>query len=366
MATLAQSRIHGRSRQRGFGIVEIMVGVLIGMLVILAVYNVLASAEGYRRTTMAAADTQVSGLLTEFLLTRDISNGGSSIASAQKELTQCADAALRPIPVLITDGGPDVSDSFVVFSGGPSRIVHAVNLLTSAPAGTNSLKVKSPTGFDPAFCTAASPCLLLLMQGANCQLLRATSAPDGVTVGNMILTTIGNLAQSYDSSGKVMNLGQNGTAQRTRYDVASNVLRSQDLLTLPGPNPVNPVASNVLLMKVQYGVDTSGTLDGTVDCWTSAAAGSPCIGGDYRDTAVQNFTQQQLQRIVAIRVGIVVQSDEFAGKEITSDQTVHLFNCSLDTDADCQGRISVTLPKNWRYRTYETVIPLRNAVWNGP
>jgi type IV pilus assembly protein PilW len=174
------------------------------------------------------------------------------------------------------------------------------------------------------------------------------------------------LSASYTSQAKIMNLGRNGTAQRTRYDVAANVLRSQDLINQPGPNPVNPIASNVLLMKLQYGVDTSGTMDGSVDCWTSATAGSPCIGGDYRDVAVRAFSQQQLQRIVAVRVGIVVQSDEYAAKDVTADTTIHLFNCSLDTDADCQGRIAVTLPKNWRYRTYETVIPLRNAVWNGP
>ena len=42
----------------------------------------------------------------------------------------------------------------------------------------------------------------------------------------------------------------------------------------------NPIAQNVVLMKVQYGIDTSdtlpnGTLDGAVDCWTSDAETCP-------------------------------------------------------------------------------------------
>ena len=40
-------------RQRGAGIIETMVGILIGLVVVLAVYQVFASAEGYKRLTTA-------------------------------------------------------------------------------------------------------------------------------------------------------------------------------------------------------------------------------------------------------------------------------------------------------------------------
>jgi hypothetical protein len=43
-----------------------------------------------------------------------------------------------------------------------------------------------------------------------------------------------------------------------------------------------------------------------------------------------------------------------------------LFNCSTN-NAACQGRIvldNTVLADNYRYRTYETVVPLRNAIWN--
>jgi len=366
------------SSQRGFGIVEIMVGVLIGMLVILAVYNIFVAGEGYRRTAMSAADTQVTGLLTQFTLMRDLNNGGSSIASANAELTKCADTSLqyqfglgpiRPIPVLITDGGAGVSDSFIVFAGAPTRVVHAVNVLTPTPIGS-PFRVQSATGFDPLYCTAAKPCLVIAMDGASCDLRLATAAADPIP-GFVQLTVTPAMGADYSASTKVMNLGQNGTAMRTSYHVGttaatSNTLYSQDLITKPGPAPDNPIASNILVLKAQYGVDQTNPPDGTADCWTSAVDDSPCFGGDYRDAKVTKFDASQLSRIVAVRIGIVVQSDEYAPKDVPSDTKIHLFNCSLDTDTDCQGRVEVTLPKFFRYRTYETVVPLRNAVWNGP
>ncbi len=63
-----QSMMRGMShrfprRQRGMGIVETMVGILIGMVVVLAVYNVFALAEGYKRTTVGVADAQTTGLV---------------------------------------------------------------------------------------------------------------------------------------------------------------------------------------------------------------------------------------------------------------------------------------------------------------
>jgi hypothetical protein len=43
-----------------------------------------------------------------------------------------------------------------------------------------------------------------------------------------------------------------------------------------------------------------------------------------------------------------------------------LFDCSTH-DATCQGRVALNntvLTDGWRFRFYETVVPLRNAIWN--
>jgi hypothetical protein len=133
-------------------------------------------------------------------------------------------------------------------------------------------------------------------------------------------------------------------------------------------------------MKVQYGVDCN--MNGTI-LWVSAVAGNQCgdpiaaVGTtnavNYRPQDVQQFDEIRLTRIRAIRVGIIVKSDEpeqlVAGvtNVALQNQQLVLFNCSTN-NAACQGRVVVgpgaVLPDFYRYRTYETVVPLRNAIWN--
>ena len=44
--------------QRGFGLVEIMVGILIGMLMVLIIFQVYTVSEGQKRTVTSASDAQ--------------------------------------------------------------------------------------------------------------------------------------------------------------------------------------------------------------------------------------------------------------------------------------------------------------------
>ncbi|MGE0559775.1 MAG: PilW family protein, partial [Burkholderiales bacterium] len=52
----------GRS-QTGLSLVEIMVGVLIGMIGIVVIFQMLATSEERKRTVSAGSDVQVSGII---------------------------------------------------------------------------------------------------------------------------------------------------------------------------------------------------------------------------------------------------------------------------------------------------------------
>ena len=98
-------------------------------------------------------------------------------------------------------------------------------------------------------------------------------------------------------------------------------LTSRDVIN---PDPAawparNPIASNVVLVKAQYGVDlTAPNADGKVDCWTDAVtdgdARKTCVNalfpGGYTPALMQASTLDQLNRIIAVRVAVVVRSDE--------------------------------------------------------
>ena len=56
------------TRQRGFGLVEVMVGLVIGLIAVLVIYQVFNVAEAFKRNTTAAGEAQSTGLFSTFLL----------------------------------------------------------------------------------------------------------------------------------------------------------------------------------------------------------------------------------------------------------------------------------------------------------
>jgi type IV pilus assembly protein PilW len=397
-----------------------MVGILIGMIVVMVVYNILAVAEGYRRTTVGGADAQITGLLTQLVAGRDAGNGGSGITVSNADLVNCTrndagadlrtmavtnlDAAIPPVPLLITDGGnPWVSDSFISFFGGAPHVMWPVDFTAAALPGGN-ITVQSPNGFTvppPAAGTGAYWAVVMANDTTGtCKVVRITAATAADALGRVTLTQDPALATTTTYAvgppARLLNLGISPLATRIQYDVAAGVLRTTDLLVVPPAvaAPV-PIAQNVVLMKAQYGIDTNG--DGFVDCWTGADNNNACGDGkNYTRDSVRAFAITDLNRILAVRIGVVVRSDEPDLRLLTNPsstdllneskpvlaayrQQPYLFNCSTNTNAACQSRVKVPMAAGappgsptcanavicdyWRYRTYETVIPLRNAIF---
>jgi type IV pilus assembly protein PilW len=439
------------NRQRGAGMVETMIGILIGLLVVLVVYNLLAVAEGYRRATTGASDAQITGLLSQFVMGQDAGNGGNGLTSGFTDLVGCnkteADApyvtdidvgtaTLKPIPVLIYKGvAATDSDSFVSRLGTSPHVVWPIDFRLPSPLAGQNIVVQSPLGYSTttgvSLPTAASPFWAVAIANdgtGRCALIQVTnaSAPDAATgevslTQGTLKTTVaytGVPVTASTSGSRLLNLGRD--ASRTLYDIGNDSLRVTDCLALQTCQgaAANPIAQNVVWMKVQYGIDTSqqnanGTLDGAVDCWTPADD-STCTatnrdGTTYSDwspasiikagdpSAVPLVRSDVINRIVAIRIAMVVRSDEpdlrnaslYAPTSTTPDgvtgtrPALYLFNCAANTDAGCQNRVLVpagapsatgkadcvttsntVLCDGWRYRAYEAVIPLRNTIYN--
>ena len=418
---------------RGAGLIETMVGILIGILVVLVIYNMLAVAEGYKRMTQGYADAQITGLISQFVAGQDASNGGNGITSAFPDLMTCTtdeagvpytvDNTLKPFSVLVTKGATaNDPDSFVSRQSGSPHVVWSVDMRplggvggpTVIPPGGN-IQVQSPNGFmTPAKAslpTAATPFWAVAIANdgtGRCALIQINNAaPDAAmdTTGEVALTqgapatTINYTAVAQNANGTpslLLNLGPVGNASRIRYDIGNNQLRTTDCLSTAAAcaGVPNPIAQNVVWMKVQYGIDTSpvlanGTLDATVDCWTPADDTVCPVNGFGWDPATLikageagGPTADALNRIIAVRIGLVVRSDEpdlkdpavYTAPAKTVDGVtgtrppLYLFNCAANTNAACQSRVQVPAPAvladGWRYRTYEAVIPLRNSIFN--
>ena len=361
-------RPHARAPRRhaGFGLVEILVGVVIGMIALLVIYQALALSEGYKRTTTAGGDAQSAGMISTFILGQDIGNAGNGISATAQELASCPNSGnfattWRPIPVLIRDGGDDsTSDSFDVFYSVNPRLVTQIEILnTFNPGGT--IDVQSPLGFEVGNMFVMSD----IAAGA-CEMgtVAAMVGPDAGT-GVVNITPSPMVTTFPQGATWVVNLGPANQVRKVRYDVLAGVIRSLDLLN--GAAVANPIVSNIVLLKAQYGLDTDGNQ--FIDTWVNAR------NAPWRESDVLAAPLAQLRQIKAIRLAVVVRSSQFeratdaegraAATDLTGDFSVTLFDCH--GLVPCTGEITgVTIPgtANYRHRVFEQVIPLRNQVWN--
>jgi hypothetical protein len=448
-------------KQSGAGMIETLVGITIGLLVVLVIYNMLAVSEGYKRMTTGYADAQITGLISHFITGQDAANGGNGLYSAYNDLINCnidektgvaytAETSLKPIPVMITRGASwNDSDSFISRQSASPHVVWSVpmrptdGLPSEVIAAGADIRVQSPLGFmTPAKAslpTAADPHWAVAMSNdgtGRCDLIKIVNAaptPNMDNTGNVVLTqdaapyrttaTYATFSQGAANTPSILlNLGRVRDTSRVRYDVVNAQLRTTDCMDLAGCGAFapQPVAQNIVLMKVQYGIDQSplnanSTHDATIDCWTSDSPAAPTdcpvnlpavpptpaitILDWNPDTLIKAgdpgfplIARGALNRIVAVRIGLVVRSDEadsrdpalFVAPATTIDgvtgtrpatgqpNATYLFNCAANDDVACQGRVQVSagaaptdiMQNGFRYRVYEAVIPLRNSIFN--
>lgn len=390
-------------RNRGFGLVEIMVGLVIGLIAVLVIYQVYNVAEGFKRNTTAAGEAQIAGLFSSFVVGMEVANGGASMAVSAADLASCVDTgniatSFRPIPVLITDGGAATTpDSFVV-TYSMATTLSTPSMFNFDTTASADYQVQSPGGFHVGdlIVAIASPGAV----GSDCpsSVVTGITAPDlrvppplindaPTNVANVTIThtapgsTVALRGDGRPGLSTLFNMGPCAKVQKVRYDVLNGVLRSTPLLDTSGnncgkaANPLvpNPLASNIVNMKVEYGIDSDLDPLGLLDTWVQATA-----GGGWDPATLLPAPITQINQIKAIRIGIIVQSEQF-DKDLATftggDYTAGaynwvLFDCPNANKALCPGRLtgsiaaSASPPGNWRFRKYETVIPLRNEIWN--
>lgn len=335
--------------QRGVGLIEVMVSIVIAMLLVLVIYQIYEVSEGQKRTITAGSDAQQNAAFGLYVLGRDLAVAGNGIASAAATLDQCA--MLRPIPVLIQAGATaNDPDTITVLYGASGSLSTPVPFVQTS-AG-NTYVVHGPVGFSPKDVVAA-------VQGATCTM--STIDPGGVAVdpatgfATLTVTPVaGNFGATYAAvTASVVNLGKPEAMARVAYtvDATAHALRTQKLL--PNNDPIAPLVSDVVNLKAQYGLDTDN--DGIVDSWQDAATGA------WTSANLPAQALATLRQIRAVRVAIVTRSGQYEKDPVTTGPLV-MFDGSLGGHTE-----SMTLnpdDTHYRYKVLETVIPLRNALWN--
>ena len=335
-----------RGAERGVGLMEVLISIVIGMLLVLVIYQVYEISEGQKRTITGGSDAQQNASYALYVLGRDLAMAGNGIASAAASLDTCA--MLRPIPVLIEAGATDVEpDTITVLYGGSSSLSTPVQFKQTATTAQPYV-VPAPVGFSQND-------VIVAVQGPNCTLstvnaggVAIDSATGFATIAHTPVT--GSLGATYGSVGaSLVNLGQRASMARIEYtvDPTSHALRTQN--RLPTDGPVNPLINDVVNLKAQYGLDTNN--DGTIDLWQDAT------GGVWSAASLPAQPLATLQQIRAVRIAIVTRSAQYEKDIVTPGPLLMLDDTvSMTLSADDQ---------HYRYKVLETSVPLRNALWNG-
>ncbi len=348
-----------RRRVAGFGLVDILVGVVIMLIVVLCVHRVVIASEAMRRNAQSDADAQQAAQFALARMTFDIANAGAGVIGASAALAACpvtADfsAMTRPIAVVVSDGGAsDAPDSMVVRYAVSNDAVLPARFVAAAPSGA-PFTLRTTMGFR------LGDQLVVSDRRGACATTTVTdariAAPGVLTVDHDIV------ASAMPPDAAAVDLGPAAHVVATRYDLSGGTLRTTDL---HGGDAPNPLISNVVNLKIQYGIDADG--DGTLDTWTPAMATAD--RGDWTADAVLRAAPSTLRRIKALRVGLIVRGEQF-DRAATRPFAWVLFDCDSSDRRACPGRlegaIAASARGGWHYRVYETIVPLRNVLWQRP
>jgi type IV pilus assembly protein PilW len=367
---------------RGFTLIELMVGMVVSIICVLAMMSAFATFEGQKRTTTSGGDAQQNGSYSLYELERQIRTAGSgltqgssygvwgcSLTAFSSSTQRIPSAAALPtpfaawplgttpvnlmlLPVLIASGGTDAAgnakpDVIAVVGGNPAGTVFQAGVTT----GTNTTVT-----LDNAFGFSAGDYLLGTTTPGNCVLGKASAI--SVTAPNPITLSAADSPPTTSTTGftvatKVFDLGPSPILSLFGVDPTSHSLEVFDLLRRSGSTAI-PIADGIVQIKALYGVDTDG--DGFVDTWVKPTGTTWSIGSIMASQTAANTAYGQIK---AIRIAVVAQSKlgERQSDYATGGSTLTLF-----PDLASSLQYTVTTQSQYRYKVYDTTIPIRNAL----
>jgi type IV pilus assembly protein PilW len=389
------------------------------MIIIFQVFEV---SEGIKRTTTSGGDAQQNGAVALFLIERDLRSAGNGFN--ESPLAGCeiigfdskrdgtkdfppAGTTMLLVPARITSTGVATDpDQLTLFYGSNPKVVNATTLssIMTLPLPTPpSLTVKNTYGYRPGD--------LIILQdpglpAKKCSLVEVTRVPSPTytlldyadnggtyqTIDTPIDTVItrfnkpGGLGVIYDRKDanvtRVYNLGNvhvpKGAPDLPVHNTYAIVNRSLQVTSLfvatdaPASPLVSTVADNIVHLRALYGVD-----DGPYD----ANGQGDGILERFVDAATFNAIGQPWRQVLAVRVALVARS-AFAEKPSEGAP-----GCDATTDGITDpgpdrrpkwtppGPVGAVVPqvpfdltadpdwKCFRYRVFETTVPLRNWIW---
>lgn len=328
--------------QRGVGLIELMVAMVIGLLTTLVVMQVFSAFEGDKRTTTSAADAQTNGTIALYQIKRQIARAGYGLPTLggkdpDTNFPFSCDENLNLggvglFPIVLVDGANGASDSVWVRLG------------TSETGGVPLKVIDAGGGFGPVIgVNNSSACQvgdqILLVSDAT-KVASGTCFTDPTVTVSAVSDT--QITLSAPSAVGLNTSTSKIACVRGWFQTAYSVDVAQGAL-LSG---ANTLVDGIVSIQAQYGL-AAGKNSNVVVQWVDPTGG-------FADPV--SLANRQLIR--AVRIAVVARSGLREKDNVTSN-ALNWAGGAIDI-ADLPG----TDPQRFRYRVFETVIPLRNIIWS--
>ncbi len=383
-------------RQQGFSLVELMVSVVIGLLAVIFATRLMTDSQKNKEAALGGSDSMQNGMLAMFSISGDAEYAGFGInepliAGCDTVLADSEDyqlapaqrggATVRPLAAAVIENGGTGSDRLSLYAGSSPSGTAIMRLLQDYLGGTQIVVDRRPYGFTQGDVILVAP----EKKGGRCSiaqisndidLVPAPPADQFVMIGGAgYRFNSGALGEQYRAgAARVFNLGPAGSLALRTWSVERGFLRLRATDLAGSGQASQAVADNIVALKAQYGLDTraAGVFEPEtgmrVSAWSSTmldADGDGVVGGagDYT-------------RIAALRIAVVARSKNPERPNAASGQcgattarpTVFATLGADDGNtAPVQVDVAVTGDtvdwRCYRYRVFETIVPLRNAGW---
>ena len=393
-------------RQAGMSLVELMVGMLIGLIGIVIITHLYVTNEEYKRRTTASGSAQSNGAIALYAIERDLRMAGFGLNDQRAFTCRCDQIAnpgcshiqyyyngtysfppngsaigarnsLALYPVVITNTvSNDEPDTLSIFYGSDNERILGSNLASTMSNTTADIKLDGTQGFEaPNLPLNETGNLIVLQNGALCALFHVT----GKTADALKHSSTGSLwnppgagllPAPWDTNTALFNLGSKPNWRG--YSIFKNAdgsnsgrLQLTDQFKVLTQGAVSEdIMDGIFDLQAQYGIDSNG--DGVVDQWTKCVIWpAPCPPA--AGSGMPNDTHWS--KVIAIRVAVLARSEAYvkpATDGAACDATTAA-NRPTWGGADALPFYALdkagVLPSCYKYRAFETVVPLRNMLW---
>ena len=340
-----------RKSDLGFSLVELLVATAITLVSLLIIVQVFSVYDGWKRTTTGTAQSQENGLLGAFSIERDLRHAGFGMIglgcpriNAYRAIAGLVPISATGLPVTITQDDPVAGTDRinVLYSSSPFGNI-AARLQAPMADSDAPLVVDNGVGFNQGDMVVISQS----QPPADCSILQLSQDATGAGTswdlphGPMPWNPQASVPFGYLSGvgAQVLNLGQ--LVDRS-YFVQNNVLRMAERNMVTGNVDTFDLIPGVVGLRARYGRDTAipNPLDGVLDTFDNDTVALRAAGANT---------------LVAVQISLIVRSGNWERTEVSPAAIEYWPGEALAIGAD---------DRHYRYRVFQTVVPLKNTIWN--